>query len=156
MCRQSPLLFKEDQTMSQLIFSKNQHLYLVCLWKVSVIKDGMGRSVPESTGNPESSLMGIIHIIQYSMSNASSVYWCFKVTFYSLIHFLYSFVPQEMFHRGGQRGPLKILGWHTKTKSHNSISGIPLCCCSIYASWKLCQYERGKESHTDFGFLFYS
>jgi len=23
--------------------------------------------------------------------------------------------PPEIFHRGGQMGPVKILGWHTKT-----------------------------------------
>lgn len=27
--------------------------------------------------------------------------------------------PSEFFHRVGQMGTLKILGWHTKTKSHN-------------------------------------
>jgi len=27
--------------------------------------------------------------------------------------------PPEIFHRGGQMGPLKILGWHTKTINHN-------------------------------------
>lgn len=48
----------------------------------------------------------------------------------------------EIFHRSGHTGPLRVLGWRTKTNNHNWISGIGLYCCSISASWKQCQIKE--------------
>lgn len=45
--------------------------------------------------------------------------------------------PPEIVHRGGQMGPLKILGWQTKTISHNFTSVF-----TVVVNWPVEKYQK--------------